>query len=88
MAKPDDDILDVFACADVSILDFIIQSVPMKKSLPVRHPKVSYLRTTAVDLTAAGPCAIEADGEWLGWLPARVELARMKVKFLVPEKYV
>jgi diacylglycerol kinase (ATP) len=85
-AEPDDDVFEVFACADASVLDFIIQSIPLKKGLRVEHPKVSYLRTIGVDLTAAEPCAIEADGEWLGWLPARVELAPIKVKFLVPEK--
>ena len=83
-AKPDDDLFDVFACADVSILDFIIQSVPLKKGKHVSHPKVSYMKTRSVELTSLQRCAIEADGEWLGWLPAKVEVASMKVRFLVP----
>jgi len=83
-AIPDDDQFEVFACADVSIFDFIIQSGPLKKGLRVKHPKVSYLKTSSVELTSSSPCAIEADGEWLGWLPAKIEFAPMKVRFLVP----
>lgn len=82
-AVPDDDVFEVFACADASIIDFIIQSIPLKKGLHVKHPKVSYSKAKSVQLTSSKPCAIEADGEWLGWLPAKVEVAPLKVKFLV-----
>jgi diacylglycerol kinase (ATP) len=83
-AKLDDDVFNVFACADASVLDFIIQSVPLKKGRHVKHSKVSYHQTKSLDLVSQQSCAIEADGEWLGWLPAKIEMAPNKVKFLIP----
>jgi diacylglycerol kinase (ATP) len=83
-AKPDDGMFEVFACADVSILDFILHSIPLKMGKRINHPKVSYLRTTSVELTSQAPCAVEADGEAIGWLPARIEMAPFKLNFLVP----
>lgn len=83
-AKLDDGVFEVFACADVSVLDFILQSIPMKQGKRIIHPKVSYLKTTSVDLTSQQPCALEADGESIGWLPARIEMAPFKLRFLVP----
>lgn len=83
-AKQDDGIFEIFACADVSVLDFILHSIPLKQGKRVSHPKVSYLKTTSVDLSSQQPCAVEADGESIGWLPARIEMAPFKLRFLVP----
>jgi diacylglycerol kinase family enzyme len=83
-AKPDDGMFEIFAGADASIFDFILHSIPLKQGKRVSHPKVSYLRTTSVELTSKESCPIEADGEMVGWLPARIEMAPFKLKFLVP----
>ncbi len=46
-AMPDDNQFEVFACADVSILDFIIQSGPLKKRTARRASK-SFLSNNAL----------------------------------------
>lgn len=81
-AKPDDELFDVFACGDVSVFDFIMQSVPLKKGKVIKHPKVSYMKTKQVHLSSDGPVRIEADGEILGWLPASVYLSSIKLQTL------
>lgn len=84
MAKLDDGMLEVFVCGDASAWDFILQSIPLKKGKRINHPKVSYHYTDQVALSSTEDCMIEADGELLGNLPARVALASHKMKFLVP----
>lgn len=84
LAKIDDGMFEVFACGDASALDFILQSIPLKKGKRLNHPKVSYHYADRIELSSAAYCMIEADGELLGNLPARVEFAACKMKFLVP----
>ena len=82
-ARLDDGILNVFACGPVSIVDFIIQSVPLKQGRRVRHPQVFYFSTSGIELSSSEAVELEADGEIIGWLPATVGLSRRKIKVLV-----
>lgn len=83
-ANPSDGQLESFICGNVSVLDFIRYSNTLKKGKVVNHSLVSYNRTTAIQLTSQQSCAVEADGEWLGWLPATIEMTPIKLKFLRP----
>ncbi len=78
----DDAQFNVFACGDVSVLDFIMQSLPLKQGKFVKQPKVAYRKTKQVHLSSDGPVRIEADGEILGWLPASVRLSSAKIETL------
>lgn len=82
-AKTDDGIFEVFICGNASIFDFILQSGRLKRGKKISHKDVLYRRATEIDLGSASRCAIEADGEFLGWLPARIELMSQKLKFLL-----
>jgi YegS/Rv2252/BmrU family lipid kinase len=82
-AKVDDGVFEVFACGDASALDFIMQSTPLRNGKRLNHPKVSYYYTEHVELTSDELCMIEADGELLGKLPAHIEMAPVRIKFLV-----
>jgi YegS/Rv2252/BmrU family lipid kinase len=82
-AKLDDGILNVFACGPVSVVDFIIQSVPLKQGRKVRHPQVFYFSTTGIELSSSEAVELEADGEIIGWLPATVGLSHKKIRILV-----
>lgn len=83
-AKPDDGIFHTFISGNVSVFDFIRYSGELKKGRHLRIPDVFYDKAEVVEITSQSPCAIEADGEWLGWLPARIEMSTIKLKFLVP----
>jgi diacylglycerol kinase (ATP) len=82
-AKPDDDLFNVFICADVSVFDFMRYSTALKKGRHVRIPKIEYKEATSVQLTSDESCLIEADGEILGYLPATVSLSNRKIDFLM-----
>jgi diacylglycerol kinase (ATP) len=81
-ALPNDKLFDVFIAGNVSALFFILKSYALKLGKKVTHAEVWYRKTTAIELTSESPCAIEADGEYLGMLPAKVELMKQTIKFL------
>jgi diacylglycerol kinase (ATP) len=83
-AKTNDGIFDAFICGDVSVLDFIRYSIPMKAGKHIHHPEVFYKQADAIDFESEKTCLIEADGELLGKLPARVKVSSTKLKVLVP----
>jgi YegS/Rv2252/BmrU family lipid kinase len=78
-----DDLFNVFICGDVSVFDFIRYSETMKKGKHVRIPEISYRETTSIEFTSGHQCLIEGDGEILGKLPAKVELIKKTVNFLM-----
>ena len=83
-AQPNDGILDAFICGNVSVLDFIRYSIPLKKGKHIRHREVFYKKVDGIDLTSEKECLIEADGELLGKLPARIQITPLKLKMLLP----
>jgi diacylglycerol kinase (ATP) len=81
-AKLDDNVLNVFACGSVSILDFLLKSIPLKNGKRVNHPMIDYMTCANVKLTSEEPLAIEADGEVCGWLPASIGICAIKLRVL------
>jgi diacylglycerol kinase (ATP) len=79
----DDGIFDVFACGPVSVFDFIIQSIPLKKGKKLSHPQVSYFKSRQVRLNTPAAVEIEADGEIIGWLPATVRANSRRISILI-----
>lgn len=81
-AKPNDGMFSAFVCGAVSVLDFIRYTNTLKNERNVIHPKIEYKTAETLELTSELPCRIEADGELLGFLPARVEVIPGRIKFL------
>lgn len=81
-ASPNDKLFDVFIAGNVSAFYFILKSHLLKLGKKVIHPEISYRKTSAIEFTAESTCAIEADGEFLGVLPARIEMMKETIKFL------
>ncbi|MEO7987917.1 MAG: diacylglycerol kinase family protein [Chryseolinea sp.] len=81
-ALPNDKVFDVFIAGNVSALFFMLKSNLLKQGKKVIHTEVLYRKTTAIELTSESPCTIEADGEILGLLPARIEMMKQTIKFL------
>lgn len=82
-ASLEDNKFSTFICGNVSVVDFIRYSIPLKKGKKIIHKEVQYGQCSAIELTAAEACGIEADGEYLGVLPASIELAKSKIRFLI-----
>jgi len=60
----------------------MLKSHLLKQGKKVIHPEVVYRKTAVIELTSDEDCAIEADGEILGILPARIELMKQTIQFL------
>lgn len=82
-ARQTDGVFEAFICGNVSMLDFVLQSRNLKHGRKIVHDKVTYLQASDVYLNADSRCGIEADGEFLGWLPARVSLMPKCLKLLI-----
>ena len=81
-ALPNDRLFDIFIAGNVSAFLFILKSHLLRLGKKVIHPEISYRKTTAIEFTSESTCAIEADGEFLGVLPARIEMMKETIKFL------
>jgi diacylglycerol kinase (ATP) len=78
----DDGTFNIFAVGPVSVLDFILQSVPLKLGRRINHSHVNYFTCQEVQLKGDEDLSIETDGEFCGWLPAVVKLSAAKLTIL------
>lgn len=81
-AKVDDGLFSVFIVEDVSVFDFIRFSGKLKQGRRIAFRKVHYNETKRLELTAAEPFVVEADGELIGRLPATIEMLPNMIRFL------
>lgn len=81
-SNPSDQMLNAFVCGNVSVFDFIRYTGTLKRGEIVKHSEVHYKVTDRIELTSNEECPIEADGELLGKLPARIELSDRKIRFI------
>jgi diacylglycerol kinase family enzyme len=77
-----DQLLNIFICGDVSVLDFIKQSETLKMGERVMLKEVHYKTTNDLRLISDDTCLIEGDGEVFGKLPARISLSGRTVDML------
>lgn len=84
-ARIDDGLLHVAVIGDVGIIDFIGKIACLKRGRPIDHPEVAYYAVSRLDIASPGTrCAIEADGEYLGLTPVRIEIVPAAVRMLIP----
>ncbi len=82
-AQPGDGVLHCTIVEDVSVMDFIVQSFRLRRGKRINHPKVSYHEAEWVEIYAQQPAYLEADGEWAGVLPVRIELLKKSLQVLL-----
>lgn len=81
-AKVNDGWLNVFVAGNATILDFIRQQSELKNGKIIQHPLVSYHTCKEVTLTSLMEAGMEADGEFVGFLPASVSIQKNRLNFL------
>jgi diacylglycerol kinase (ATP) len=81
-SKPDDGRFGTFICSGVSVFDFIRYSETMKKGKYVRIPEIMYNEADSIELTSSQTVPVEADGEILGYLPAKIEMLPLHLSIL------
>lgn len=70
----DDGLCDVAHIRDASRFDIARHAPVLKNGIPPDHPKIDQRRCRTLRAESADPVPVEADGEWLGYLPAMFEV--------------
>jgi diacylglycerol kinase (ATP) len=78
----DDGLFDSFLTDDLSLLQFLyyLQAIKGKKKVSSRH--IFYSTGSWFEVRSLQPARIEAEGELVGQLPARIEMASRKIRIL------
>jgi YegS/Rv2252/BmrU family lipid kinase len=82
MARPDDGRVDLFIAGRVSAVEFLKFVPSLKRMKMIVHPQLQYAQTASIELTCNEPLEIEAEGEKIGWLPAKIEVAPRALSFI------
>lgn len=69
---------------NVSIWEYLKNLGNLKKGVKINHPQVSYYNTHEVRIDSKDVCGIEADGEYVGLLPAKLSVLPNAISFLMP----
>jgi len=86
-AKVNDGLFGITLLGQVSVKDFVMKFGQLKKGVMIKHPEVIYQQASFIEVTSSSPdCAVEADGEFLGFSPIRIEILPGELSFLMPSK--
>ena len=83
-AALDDGDFQVVIFGNLSIWDYLKNLRKLKKGLKIKHPEVHYYHAGEMVLESEESCGIEADGEYVGLLPARISVIPEAISFLMP----
>ncbi|MDX1315534.1 MAG: diacylglycerol kinase family lipid kinase, partial [Eudoraea sp.] len=70
---------------DLSIWDYLKNLGKLKKGIRIKHHEVSYHQVREVLLESEEPFGIEADGEYVGYGPAKIFVLPEAISFLMPK---
>jgi YegS/Rv2252/BmrU family lipid kinase len=73
-ASPDDGELDCIVVGNVGLREFIGKHHQLREGHLIDHPEVHYHRCRSLSVESAHRLGVEADGEFLGYLPATVRI--------------
>ena len=83
-AKLSDGQFQIAIFGDLSIWDYLKNLGKLKKGIKLDLPQVSYHNSEQVLLESNDSIGIEADGEYVGLLPATISLLPKAIRFLMP----
>ena len=77
--------MDLVLLANVSLLDYIKNVSKVKKGKKIKHPEVSYHKTSFCKITSTDKdCPIDMDGEFIGYTPLELKLMPLSVTLIKP----
>jgi len=83
-ARLDDGRLNITLIGKVGVLDFASKLLDLKRERKVKHPQVQYHEARHIEVTSmGGPCALEADGEFIGYTPLTIGIAEQQLPVLM-----
>jgi len=71
-AEPDDGRFAVVIIGNVSVIDYLRYLPRIQKGLHIHHPRVNYYHTKNIKIDSSHNLELEADGEYLGRVPANI----------------
>lgn len=81
-ASPSDGLFSIVIIGDVSLFDYLRYLPSLRKGEFIHHPEVKYLAAASVRITSPAMMQIEADGEYLGFLPAQIDVLPAALRML------
>lgn len=69
---------------DLSVWDYLKNLGKLKRGVKINHPEVSYYESVEVVIESSTPCGIEADGEYVGLVPATLSVLPKALSLLMP----
>ncbi|MTI41108.1 diacylglycerol/lipid kinase family protein [Fulvivirga lutimaris] len=72
----------VVISGDISIKDYLKNIKKIKRGEELSHPKVEYKTASKLELSSTESCGIEADGEFIGYMPASISVVPKKINLL------
>jgi diacylglycerol kinase (ATP) len=78
-----DGLFDIMIVGDISKPDFLVSLPRLYKGTHVTHPKVTMKLAKIIEIEARKKMALQADGELLGELPARISVMPSALKIIV-----
>jgi YegS/Rv2252/BmrU family lipid kinase len=69
---------------DLSVWDYIKNLGNLKKGAKIKHAQVHYYPSANLQIKSSEPCGIEADGEYVGLVPATFSIMPKVIRFLRP----
>lgn len=83
-ARPDDGEFEVVIFGDLSVWDYLKNLRKLQKAQSIDHPWVIYQTARELSVESETACGIEADGEYVGELPAKFSVLPNAISFLMP----
>jgi diacylglycerol kinase (ATP) len=81
-AVQDDGVFNTFLAGEVPLLKFLLFLQSLKQKKKIMDDKISYSLVREIELSSAEKVMLEAEGELVGYLPARIEVMPSRISFL------
>lgn len=86
-ARLDDGRLNLVVVGNIKTKDYILNLGKLKKGKKIDHPQMHYESASIIEMTPEQySCAVEADGEFLGYAPMKIEMLYHALDFLMPSE--
>ena len=81
-ANAGDGVFNSFIAGDVPLWKFLMFLQTLKKKRKINDPHIHYNTLARVELSSTEECGLEAEGEFVGLLPATITVLMGKISFL------